>query len=51
MSVLKATAIFGSFTMVSRVLGFIRDILMAAVLGAGFVTDCFVVAFKLPNFF
>ena len=51
MSVLKATAIFGSFTMISRVLGFVRDILMAAVLGAGFITDCFVVAFKLPNFF
>jgi len=51
MSVLKATAIFGSFTMISRVLGFIRDILMAAVLGAGTVSDCFVVAFKLPNFF
>ena len=51
MSVLKATAIFGGFTMISRVLGFVRDILMAAVLGAGAVTDCFVVAFKLPNFF
>lgn len=51
MSVLKATAIFGSFTLVSRILGFVRDILMAAVLGAGFITDCFVVAFKLPNFF
>lgn len=51
MSILKSTAIFGSFTMISRVLGFIRDILMAAVLGAGVITDCFVVAFKLPNFF
>jgi len=37
--------------MISRVLGFVRDILMAAVLGAGAITDCFVVAFKLPNFF
>ncbi|MDG1438204.1 MAG: murein biosynthesis integral membrane protein MurJ, partial [Emcibacteraceae bacterium] len=51
MSILKSTAIFGGFTMISRVLGFVRDILMAAVLGAGAVTDCFVVAFKLPNFF
>ncbi|MBL4602352.1 MAG: murein biosynthesis integral membrane protein MurJ [Emcibacteraceae bacterium] len=51
MSVLKAAAIFGSFTMISRILGFIRDILMAAALGAGVVSDCFVVAFKLPNFF
>ena len=33
MSVLKAAAIFGSFTMISRILGFIRDILMAAALG------------------
>lgn len=51
MSMIKSTAIFGSFTMISRILGFIRDILMAAVLGAGIITDCFVVAFKLPNFF
>ena len=51
MSILKAAAVFGSFTMISRVLGFVRDILMAAVLGAGAITDCFVVAFKLPNFF
>jgi len=51
MSLFKATAVFGSFTMISRVFGFIRDILMAAVLGAGAITDCFVVAFKLPNFF
>ena len=37
--------------MISRILGFARDILMTAVLGAGALTDCFVVAFKLPNFF
>ena len=51
MSILKSVAIFGGFTMISRILGFARDILMAAVLGAGALTDCFVVAFKLPNFF
>ncbi|WP_321393352.1 murein biosynthesis integral membrane protein MurJ [Emcibacter sp.] len=51
MSILKATAIFGSFTFLSRILGFVRDILMASILGAGMVADCFVVAFKLPNFF
>ncbi|WP_138380463.1 murein biosynthesis integral membrane protein MurJ [Luteithermobacter gelatinilyticus] len=51
MSILKATAIFGSFTFLSRILGFVRDILMASILGAGIVADCFVVAFKLPNFF
>jgi len=37
--------------MVSRVLGFARDILIAALLGAGPVADAFFVAFKLPNFF
>ncbi len=51
MSILKSVAIFGGFTMVSRILGFARDIIMAAVLGASALTDCFVVAFKLPNFF
>ena len=37
--------------MVSRVLGFLRDILMAGTLGAGLVADAFFVAFKFPNFF
>ena len=37
--------------MVSRVLGFIRDMLIAAVLGAGPVADAFFVAFRLPNLF
>ena len=37
--------------MISRVLGFVRDILIAAILGAGPVADAFFVAFKLPNFF
>ena len=37
--------------MVSRILGFTRDILMASFLGASLVADCFFVAFKLPNFF
>ncbi len=36
--------------MISRVLGFVRDILIAAILGAGPVADAFFVAFKLPNF-
>ena len=36
-------------TMVSRVLGFLRDMMIAAVLGAGPVADAFFVAFKLPN--
>ena len=37
--------------MISRVLGFVRDILIASFLGAGMVADVFFVAFKLPNFF
>ncbi len=41
----------GSWTSLSRVLGFVRDILFAAVLGAGPVADAFLVAFSLPNMF
>ena len=51
MSLLRAFATVGGLTMVSRVLGFTRDILIAALLGAGPVADAFFVAFKLPNFF
>ncbi|MFD2264129.1 murein biosynthesis integral membrane protein MurJ [Lacibacterium aquatile] len=51
MSLTRAFATVGSLTLLSRVLGFIRDMMMAAVLGAGPVADAFVVAFKLPNFF
>ncbi|MAU40463.1 MAG: murein biosynthesis integral membrane protein MurJ [Kordiimonas sp.] len=51
MSILRAAATVGSLTMVSRLLGFVRDILMASILGAGWVADCFFIAFKLPNFF
>jgi len=51
MSLLRAFATVGSYTMLSRVLGFVRDIMIAAVLGAGPVADAFFVAFKLPNFF
>src|SRR5215468_11545827 len=41
----------GGYTLVSRVAGFLRDVLMAAVLGAGPVADAFLVAFRLPNNF
>jgi len=41
----------GGWTLVSRVTGFVRDIVMAAVLGAGPVADAFLVAFRLPNHF
>ena len=51
MQLLRATATVGGLTMISRVTGFVRDMLIAAVLGAGPVSDAFFVAFKLPNFF
>jgi putative peptidoglycan lipid II flippase len=41
----------GGLTLISRLTAFLRDILMAAVLGAGPVNDAFVVAFRLPNHF
>src|SRR6185295_198548 len=41
----------GGLTLVSRVTGFLRDIVMAAVLGAGPIADAFLVAFRLPNHF
>ena len=49
-SLLGSIATVSSFTMMSRVLGFLRDMLMAALLGAGPLADAFIVAFKLPNF-
>ena len=51
MSLLRNIAAVGGITMISRVLGFVRDILVAAVLGAGLLADVFFVAFKLPNLF
>ncbi|MAF96106.1 MAG: murein biosynthesis integral membrane protein MurJ [Rhodospirillaceae bacterium] len=51
MVLLRSIATVGGFTLISRVLGFLRDILIAAVLGAGAGADVFFVAFKLPNLF
>jgi len=47
----RAVATVGGYTLLSRVVGFIRDIVLSAVLGSGAVADAFFVAFKLPNFF
>src|SRR4051812_17447204 len=44
-------ATVGGLTLLSRVTGFVRDIMMAAVLGAGPIADAFLVAFRLPNHF
>src|ERR1700734_4086686 len=41
----------GGFTLASRVTGFARDIMLAAILGAGPVADAFFVALRLPNHF
>lgn len=49
MNLLKTLATVGSMTFVSRVLGFVRDTLIARVFGAGAMTDAFFVAFKIPN--
>jgi putative peptidoglycan lipid II flippase len=51
MALLRPFAVVGGWTLVSRVLGFVRDILIASFLGAGVVTDAFVVAFRFPNLF
>ena len=51
MSLFKSVATFGGLTLVSRVTGFLRDMVLANFLGAGAMADAFVVAFKLPNVF
>ncbi|MGI9524810.1 MAG: murein biosynthesis integral membrane protein MurJ [Hyphomicrobiaceae bacterium] len=51
MRLYRAFATVGGLTLVSRVLGFVRDILIAAALGTGFVADAFFVAFRFPNLF
>ena len=50
MALVRSVATVSSMTMISRVLGFARDIMIAALLGAGPLADAFFVAFKLPNF-
>ncbi len=49
MSLLKTLATVSSLTFISRVLGFLRDLVIARAFGAGVATDAFFVAFKLPN--
>ena len=51
MSFARAVSTVAGLTMVSRVLGFIRDVLAADIVGAGIVNDAFVVALRLPNVF
>jgi putative peptidoglycan lipid II flippase len=49
-SLFKSTATIGGFTLISRILGFARDVTIAASLGASQFSDAFFVAFKLPNY-
>ena len=51
MKLYRAFATVGGLTMVSRIFGFARDMLIAAVLGTGPVADAFFVAFRFPNLF
>lgn len=51
MALLRSITTIGGYTLLSRLLGFVRDVLFAAVLGAGPAADAFFVAFKFPNLF
>ena len=51
MNLIKSTSTFSFFTIISRLLGYLRDILIAIFLGAGFLADVFFVAFRIPNTF
>lgn len=46
----RSTAIVSSMTMLSRILGLVRDVVLMGVFGAGGLMDAFLVAFKIPNF-
>lgn len=47
--VIRAAGVVGAATLLSRVFGFLRDMVVAAFFGAGFATDAFFVAFRIPN--
>ncbi len=51
MSLLRSTGTIGALTLVSRVLGMVRDMLMARYVGAGLASDAFLIAWRLPNLF
>ena len=51
MNLIKSTGTFSFFTIISRLLGYLRDMLIAVFLGAGPLTDAFFVAFRIPNTF
>ena len=51
MNLIASTSTFGFFTLISRILGYVRDILIAIFLGTTLFADAFFVAFRLPNTF
>ena len=51
MNLIKSTGTFSFFTIISRLFGYVRDILIAVFLGAGPLADAFFVAFRIPNTF
>ena len=51
MNLIKSTGTFSFFTLISRISGYLRDILIAIYLGAGPISDAFFVAFRIPNTF
>ena len=51
MSLIKSITTVGGFTLVSRIVGFVRDILIARFLGASMMADAFFVALRFPNLF
>lgn len=51
MGLLRATSTIGGLTLISRILGMVRDMLVARFLGAGLASDAFLIAWRLPNLF
>ena len=51
MNLIKSTGTFSFFTVLSRISGYLRDILIAFFLGTGLIADAFFVAFRIPNTF
>ena len=51
MNLIKSTGTFGFYTIISRILGYLRDILIAIFLGTSLIADAFFVAFRIPNTF
>ena len=50
-SIIRSTSVISAGTLLSRILGFLRDIVLAKLLGTGFRADAFFVALKIPNLF